>query len=487
MSAASVGVSKNGLQGARRSIALAAAPVAVFLACVALIETVALDLNSVSRAAGPALGLVAVAVATLPILVGGDRGVTSSAPSVAALALAGGLGIVQLSTLPFYFAPATRAIVLAVVTTALMGLLAIDAVMGRVESSRLSPVDAAYATVVVITVLSFFVHAPDTAAFHRGYTTVAMFSIYCFARFAFERRLRPGLWPMISLLVAIGWLEALRGGIQSLAHVRVHGLFWNPNFLAMYLAACFPLAISLLSRKGQSVGARGIHAAACASIVGGVFLTGCRAALIGLVFSLLPEAWARYRSRLSGMLAGRSRVPALLVGGATLALAVGSGVSLFLLKPVSAIGRILVWRISWTMHVDHPLFGVGPDGFARLFSSYQAAFFRRGLGSEAERHAASFVYYAFNDYLQRLVELGWTGFVVLVCFWFLIGKNVLEVTSARGADENPTLPLRGMAGTVVGVMVMSLINIPGEVVPLQYLFTICLACIVSANLRAHVG
>jgi probable O-glycosylation ligase (exosortase A-associated) len=76
----------------------------------------------------------------------------------------------------------------------------------------------------------------------------------------------------------------------------------------------------------------------------------------------------------------------------------------------SAQGRLMAWRASWAVFLDHPVFGVGPDNFQAVFDRYAPG---------ADRFRVS-----HNSYLQLLAECGLPALalflgLLLVTLWRL--------------------------------------------------------------------
>lgn len=94
----------------------------------------------------------------------------------------------------------------------------------------------------------------------------------------------------------------------------------------------------------------------------------------------------------------------------------------FFIKYDSAIGRILVWRITWNMFLDYPVWGMGYDNFIAKYMLYQAEFFKTTSSSTYELLADN-VLFSFNEYLSLLCEFGIVGaclFALLI--WHLFFK-----------------------------------------------------------------
>ena len=67
-------------------------------------------------------------------------------------------------------------------------------------------------------------------------------------------------------------------------------------------------------------------------------------------------------------------------------------------KVNSALGRLLIWKISGQMCYEHP-WGTGLNGFQHNYMAYQENYFVGG-GNEVERMLADETLDAFNDFLR---------------------------------------------------------------------------------------
>lgn len=93
---------------------------------------------------------------------------------------------------------------------------------------------------------------------------------------------------------------------------------------------------------------------------------------------------------------------------------------LYAIKPQSAKGRILIWKVSCRMIKDNPLWGCGKGGFAANYLYYQAEYMKSSANQE-ERRLAGSTHLAFNEPLRVAVEQGLVGLLIYIGFviWIL--------------------------------------------------------------------
>lgn len=108
------------------------------------------------------------------------------------------------------------------------------------------------------------------------------------------------------------------------------------------------------------------------------------------------------------------------------------------LKKESADGRFLIWKISLSIVKKNPILGVGRGCFPGVYGNEQEIYFREGRGSEYEENIAGAPSYAYNEYLQILVEYGICGLLayilfIIYAFYRLIRSNSKEAVAIMGA------------------------------------------------------
>ena len=256
----------------------------------------------------------------------------------------------------------------------------------------------------------------------------------------------------------------------------VTGACDNPNVTAMYLAGCVPLIVQRLRSSDRKVAYVVFLVLALFAVV----LLRCRTAYIGLaVEAAVFFLFSSKDSRIKGFHLQRetNRNPKIhsslgKVFLAVVALLVVSvaAVRMYQMKRDSADGRLLVWKVSASMIAEHPM-GCGYGLFPKHYNLRQAEYFHEEHGTETERRNASFVYMAYNDFLEHGVEGGVIGML------FLAGFYAMTITRAK---KTPSLTGRAGVGLFSAFAVMSLVNF--VVAGIQtWLLVICCAAVVAAG------
>lgn len=112
-----------------------------------------------------------------------------------------------------------------------------------------------------------------------------------------------------------------------------------------------------------------------------------------------------------------------------------------LVKTGSSLGRILIYKVSLEMLGDHPWFGIGLGNFQRDYLLYQAEYFEKGDFTLKELLLADNTYFAFNDYLQLVVE---GGVPMIILLFFYIKAVIYSIVYAH-ANESQDKTLTSIA------------------------------------------
>lgn len=230
----------------------------------------------------------------------------------------------------------------------------------------------------------------------------------------------------------------------------VTGTFYNPGPYSGYLAIVFPLCFFLLLKQ-KSI-----------STYIKVFLwTGILLLLSMMLVSMSRSAWvAAAVSAIYVWMNCRKTVPRLiacfrrnirrniLIAIILFALFVLLVVCLFLLKKDSAIGRILIWKISLSAILQAPLTGHGYQSFECVYGAAQETYFTTLPHRPVEAWVADTPEYAFNEYLQLAMEWGIPALCLAVC-----GLAFSLRTWHRNGQY-------GLAGSVIAVAVFAFTSYP---------------------------
>ncbi len=350
---------------------------------------------------------------------------------------------------------------------------------GDLVTFRFLPIDLTYGATVALVLLSFLLFSRRSQLLFQVYVTAMVFIGYLLVRVLYPKFFKKKLVLFAGLVVVIASLESMRGLVQIATRSSLHGSFIHVNHMAMFIALCIPVGIGLIWHYREQPHLRRLFMLLSSVIFLVVVLSKCRSAYIGLALSLPVLFYMKKRKDIQEALRKRSKIfHAGLVLGLSI-MGMVFGYLIYHLKPISAVGRLLAWRISFLILKDFPLIGVGVDNFGSYYPLYQGKYFAQGLGSPLERLSASFLPTALNDYIENLVELGCLGFLLFLVFWILVGANILRaLRTASGTHKDL---VSGFAGAVMVYMVMSFFYYPQRIMPVYGLCLVFLAFVVSEN------
>ena len=223
-------------------------------------------------------------------------------------------------------------------------------------------------------------------------------------------------------LLAFGAFEAVLGLLQVYGYepsnhslYALTGSFYNPGPYSGFLAMCLPLALhEWLEGKGIWK-----HLALVALVLMVLVLPSgmSRSAWLAAVIASCYVWGMHYRGRLY-----RYR-KFFWIGGLLLMV---STIGAYHWKKDSADGRLLMWKVSVQVVMEHPWRGVGWEHVAGAYGDAQERYFASGLATEQEEYVAGAPEYVFNEYLQ--VAMAWgvpalCGICVLVLVAFCLGHG----------------------------------------------------------------
>lgn len=333
---------------------------------------------------------------------------------VATLALCGGVALLRLAWAPTAV-PWEPAL-------ATVGYLAVEVVLSA--TSALSPAAAGVAVSETLKLLAYVavisVLAADLRAWHQVALAIvvpmAVLSLLAMAnQFVLGNSQSFGGFATVTDYLGVGVTTARHAGPLP-----------DPNFWGRLLVIGLPFGLALLWRAWSAGHRRDSFAAAvaCASITGGIYLTGSRGTFLAAAVAVAVYCvcvGVRMARLLVGMLAGTLLLLVPGVGSRLLAMRSSAG-------DESVEARLATQRVAWTMIQERPFTGVGPGGFSDAFGEYAA----RG------EVVIDRVLAPHDLYLALWAEVGLFGLAafsgILLVGLVLAGRSVWVIRSVPSAD-----------------------------------------------------
>ena len=264
-------------------------------------------------------------------------------------------------------------------------------------------------------------------------------------------------------LIAVGQWILGRDLITADGVLRARGLYGSPNNLAIYLGRSLPLslAVGLWHGKGRR---KSLYSVAAGLLIAAIGLTYSRGAwLLGVPASLLFLSAARGRRAL--LVAGGTA----LAGGLLALALIGTGrlASVADLAQGTTFLRLQVWQSSLAMIRDHPILGVGLDGFLYAYRSTYI------LPTAWEEFNLS---HPHNIVLDFWLRLGLPGLLVVGYVMIVFFRDGWRVYKRWSRSEEGLLALGLMAG-MVAFLVHGMVDNAFFLVDLAFAFVLMLALV----------
>ena len=259
-----------------------------------------------------------------------------------------------------------------------------------------------------------------------------------------------------SILAAVGVLSALYGLLQYTGYIEtqsyfsVTGSFDNPAGFAASIVLCYPFLLCQTSNGKRKT----LKFMACLLLIIVVILSGSRTGILTLCVVTLLFYALRYRK-----LIHRRRI--FFISGGALFL-IGLFIGLIYLKPASASGRVLIWKVSAGLCKEHIIQGNGLGSFKADYMPEQAKYLSSSHADESDRILAGNTNHPFNEYLLLLIEQGLIGIAL-----FLL--SLIAVFRSNVVFDTPALL------TLVSIAIFSCFSYPFKYAFVWFMIIYCLA------------
>ena len=194
--------------------------------------------------------------------------------------------------------------------------------------------------------------------------------------------------------------------IPSVGYYKIVGSFDNPAGFASCLCIGFPF-VTLCLKVAKGILLKVFLYLLASIIILAVTLSESRTGIMSIVVVVGIYYWHYVPLK--------RRTKTILLTGVFFLFLGGS----YFLKKDSADGRLLIWKCSWEMIKDSPVYGNGINSFRTHYMDYQAHYFEQHPDSKYSMLADN-VLCPFNEYLAVLVNFGFLGFFILLAFIFFL-------------------------------------------------------------------
>ena len=213
----------------------------------------------------------------------------------------------------------------------------------------------------------------------------------------------------IIILSAIGYLQVFHVFPSYHPDFEITGPYGNPTIYAGMLALLLTVpTITLLHFKKSIIPAHlyfmsiFIYAMALPAL----WLTNCRSAWIAILAIIGYAIHHRFSCSVRWGL-----FTLLLIGLLSF--------WLYQLKPASANGRVLIWKVTTQMVKEKPFSGFGPHGFNTYYMHFQGDYLQE-KGTIGDKRLADNNHYVYNEPLRWTVEYGIPGLLLYIGILYII-------------------------------------------------------------------
>jgi len=300
---------------------------------------------------------------------------------------------------------------------------------------------------------------------------------------------------LFTVFLLSGLLQAIYGimqlynispGIAS-NQFKVIGTLGNPDYFAGYLVSVAPFALGIfLLSKNQKIFTKFFIIIALISFLGCLFIlpsTLSRASWLACSVGIAFILWQKYHFTEKLKVIFNTKVKMVSVVAMSLIIFLVIIAGIYQIKPESAFGRLLLWKVSLNMIEENPLVGVGFNKFDVAYNNYQADYFAKGNGSNTEKLLADNVRHAHNEYLQLGAEIGLIGLLIFLgiifsAFKFSVINN--DLITVKQLTERVIINISAKAG-FIALLIFALFSFPLHILPNLINFVFLLAVTSKTN------
>jgi O-antigen polymerase len=287
-------------------------------------------------------------------------------------------------------------------------------------------------------------------------------------------------WGVISIWLVIVLLQALMGLMQlhgkttsNHSLFNITGTFHNPGPFAGFVVSALPLALGVIlvlqhdysGKKYRNlklwkwpikVHDNAFYLQKAITCLGyGVIIalllvipaTRSRAAWIAGLAGCSYVLWkhpvlAGYRYKITSFFKRMPFFPRLAVLILSFTLLLSAGTGLYFIKQGSASGRLLMWKVTWELVKEKPLFGYGSGSFNALYMPAQSRWFESGKGTHGQVMVAGSPQAPFNELIGLWLEKGLVGILLVAGMLFFIFYRGTARPGTEG--KSPVTALDGL-------------------------------------------
>lgn len=266
------------------------------------------------------------------------------------------------------------------------------------------------------------------------------------------------------ILVCHGLLQ-LVGILPSFSFLsQTTGFYANPAPYAALIALTSPLVFSIVNGKNRLIcNDLIINIAILVAVLSIVILpfTHSRAAILSAALGIgFVFVW---QSNFLNWIQKKTLFKRISTYFAILLSLIVLIICLYNIRPNSAKGRLLIWKISANMVDEDFITGKGWGYFKNFYNKYQSSYFSESQNMD-EKLLSSNSIYAFNEYIELSIEqgiIGLLGFVALLVLAFIRIRSSCDTKKPKSRNVLYS-EVTGLQGSLVSGVVFCFFSYPLE-------------------------
>ncbi len=305
----------------------------------------------------------------------------------------------------------------------------------------------------------------------------------------------PAYILIIAFLIA-GFWQASIGLFQShnlfgyhSGYFKVLGTFGNPAPYTGFIISVLPFSLGLfLLLDNKSIFTKILKYSGGLTFAVTILVlpaTKTRGGWLAALAGILTVLFYKYNLSVKFNTIFNNRIKKLSVSFSIISIIVLLFIGLYQIRPSSAFGRLLIWKVSLTKIIpQNPIFGIGYDCFGQVYNLYQGNYFAEQDRAEFEKYVAGNVKQAHNEYIEQTAELGLIG---LLLFVGLLTVSVSKTTyTNQETIKNSKFKIQNhlvvsAKASIIALMVSACFSYPLQILPTLLNFIFLLSIISSIS------
>lgn len=345
---------------------------------------------------------------------------------------------------------------------------------------RLNFLDLSFILLSFNFTIQFFISSDYNILFDRLFLLISFSIFYLILAATLDNSNQKSILSIFYTLSIIGSLQIVYSIFQffnvfpTLFDFKFGGTFGNPGDLANFLALTYSVTLGFLfieKEKKATIILRAILLFHLFLIV----ISGARTAWIAVFCSTLYLLHQNYNIKsFLKKIKTNINLPnwSLLIISLTLVcLLCFASWKIYEFKSASANGRLFIWQLCLQLIAEKPLFGHGYESFITVLRLAQINYFTVHPDDIKNGMLAANSVFAFNDFLQFMVEYGIVGGFLLVSLFLLPFRKF------KAVNETDKKVINTIRGTIIALFICALFSYPLQNQTIILIFIILLAII----------